>query len=282
MRPLLASIFLLFSTHIIIAQNLDGRWSGRLVMAPSGCFAVYNIEFSIQEKDGKITGTAHHFSDSFNYVRKNIIGTYSKDSNVIIIEEKEIVDFKIREDCVPCTKFYRLTYHKGSGSTITDEQIRGSWSSPASKATDGKASCDPGTIVLNRQTKSVTLPSTKLDNLRDKKNILVREIRLDSSLAQIELFDNGQIDGDTVSVYVNNRSVIYKQLLRSQAITFSVPVDQKRKVQEVVMVGENLGTIPPNTALMIVTAGKERFQLYLTADEKSNALVRFIYEKGKQ
>jgi len=68
MRPLFASIFLLFSAQIIIAQNLDGRWTGRLVMAPSGCFAVYNIEFSIQEKDGKITGTAHHFSDSFNYL----------------------------------------------------------------------------------------------------------------------------------------------------------------------------------------------------------------------
>jgi hypothetical protein len=46
------------------------------------------------------------------------------------------------------------------------------------------------------------------------------------------------------------------------------------------MVGENLGTIPPNTALMIVTANNKRFQLYLTADEKKNALVRFIYEKS--
>ncbi|NCW87832.1 MAG: hypothetical protein EBV71_02940 [Chitinophagia bacterium] len=282
MRYFVATFILLFFSQTIVAQELDGRWSGRLVMAPSGCFAVYNIEFSIQEKDGKITGTAHHFSDSLNYVRKKIIGTYSKDSNTLLIEEGEIVDFKIKEDCVPCMKSYRLTYHKGSGSTITDEQIRGSWSSPASKAADGKASCDPGTIVLNRQTKTTSTPINKSDELRDKKNILVREIRLDSSVAKIELFDNGQIDGDTVSVYVNNRSVVFKQLLRAQPITFSVPVDQKRSVQEVVMVGENLGTIPPNTALMIVTAGKERYQLYLTADEKRNALVRFVYEKGKQ
>jgi hypothetical protein len=45
------------------------------------------------------------------------------------------------------------------------------------------------------------------------------------------------------------------------------------------MVGENLGSIPPNTALMIVTAGNKRYQLYLTSDNQKNAMVRFVYEK---
>ena len=45
------------------------------------------------------------------------------------------------------------------------------------------------------------------------------------------------------------------------------------------MVGENLGSIPPNTALMIINAGDKRYQLYLTSDEQKNAMVRFIYEK---
>jgi hypothetical protein len=71
-------------------------------------------------------------------------------------------------------------------------------------------------------------------------------------------------------------------MLRAQAIPIQVAVDAKRKIQEVVMVGENLGTIPPNTALMIIKAGKERYQLYLTADDKRNAMVRFIYEPEKK
>ena len=45
------------------------------------------------------------------------------------------------------------------------------------------------------------------------------------------------------------------------------------------MVGENMGTIPPNTALMIINAGDKRYQLYLTSDDKKNAMVRFVYEK---
>jgi hypothetical protein len=70
-------------------------------------------------------------------------------------------------------------------------------------------------------------------------------------------------------------------MLRAQAIPLRLAIDSKTKIQEVVMVGENLGTIPPNTALMIIKAGKERYQLYLTADEKQNAMVRFIYEPQK-
>ena len=51
--------------------------------------------------------------------------------------------------------------------------------------------------------------------------------------------------------------------------------------QEMIMVGENLGSIPPNTALMIVNDGEKRYQVYLTSDNKKNAMVRFIYEKPK-
>jgi hypothetical protein len=70
-------------------------------------------------------------------------------------------------------------------------------------------------------------------------------------------------------------------MLKSQAVTMSVPVDRQRPIQDVVMVGENLGSIPPNTALMIVMSGQERYQLYLKADERQNALVRFIYKEKK-
>ncbi|MFZ1312310.1 MAG: hypothetical protein WAR38_05565, partial [Chitinophagaceae bacterium] len=59
----------------------------------------------------------------------------------------------------------------------------------------------------------------------------------------------------------------------------SIKIDNIRTMQEVIMVGENLGSIPPNTALMIVTAGDKRYQLYLTSDEQKNAMVRFLYEK---
>jgi len=46
-----------------------------------------------------------------------------------------------------------------------------------------------------------------------------------------------------------------------------------------IMVAENLGRIPPNTSLMIVTAGDQRFEVRITSTEQKNALVRFKYVK---
>lgn len=276
-------LLLLIGTMLIIlsgsAQNLSGIWKGRLVMAPSGCFPIYNLQFDLQVTDSIVRGTAWHFSDSFNYVKQNLLGVYHTDSQTMILRETGIISQLLKPDCIPCTKNYQLTYHKASGAKTTDEQIRGVWFTTGGLAQDGKTPCEPGSVVLNRLTIQAAERTVRSPSLRNKTNALFKEIIVDSGLVRIDLFDNGQIDGDTISVYVNERPVVYRQMLKSQAVSLSVLIDRQKPVQEVVMVGENLGTIPPNTALMIVTAGKERYQLYLKADEKQNALVRFIYRE---
>ncbi len=266
----------LFISVLAGAQDINGIWKGRLVMAPGGCFPVYNIEMQMQVAGTRIVGTVYHFSDSLNYVKENFEGVYKKDSNSIFIQEIGIITFKLNEDCVPCIKSYALTYHKGSGP---EEQIRGQWSTASGKATDGKTPCDPGTIVLIRFDKPTFKEEPKLPPaLTKRKAELVKEIRVDTGNIKIDFYDNGQIDGDTISVYVNNMPTVSNKHLSGKPISITVRIDTKRLEQEVIMVGENLGTIPPNTALMVINAGDKRYQLYLTSDEQKNAMVRFIYE----
>lgn len=261
-------------------QDINGIWKGKLIMAPSGCFPVYNIELQLQVAGTRITGTAYHFSDSLNYVKENFEGVHNRDSNQIVIKEIGIVTFKIKEDCVPCIKTYILKYHRGGGNVVTEEQLRGTWATPTGKAMDGKTICEPGTIVLTRFEKSTFKPELRLPpSLTKRKAELVKEIKVDTGSIKIDFYDNGQIDGDTISVYVNNMPVVSNRMLKTQPISLTVRIDPLRPLQEVIMVGENLGSIPPNTALMIITAGTKRYQLYLTSDEQKNAMVRFVYEK---
>jgi hypothetical protein len=42
---------------------------------------------------------------------------------------------------------------------------------------------------------------------------------------------------------------------------------------ELIMVAENLGSIPPNTSLMIITAAKQRFQVFISSSEQKNAKI---------
>ena len=56
-------------------------------------------------------------------------------------------------------------------------------------------------------------------------------------------------------------------------------MDETQPEHELVMVAENLGRIPPNTSLMVVTAGDKRYEVRITSTEQKNAVVRFKYVK---
>jgi hypothetical protein len=255
------------------AQNINGIWKGKLVMEPGGCFPVYNIELQIQIVGTKITGSSYHYSDTSNYVKEAFDGLYDSVAKSMIIEELRVATFHIPADCIPCIKKYSLTFHTDG----TEEQLRGSWTG---KTMDNKNSCPPGTIVMTRIQKSAFKPILP-PKLELRNNELVKEIYVDTGTIRLDFYDNGQIDGDTISVYLNNAPIVSNQMLTAKPITTYLKIDLRRLQQEVIMVGENLGSIPPNTALMIVTAGDKRYQLYLTSDEQKNALVRFIYQKPK-
>ena len=255
------------------AQNINGIWKGKLVMEPGGCFPVYNMELQIQINGTRITGTSYHYSDTTNYVKEVFEGLFDSVAMNMIIEELNVATFRIPADCIPCIKKYSLSYHADGN----EEQLRGSWTG---RTMDNKSSCPPGTIVLTRTLQSAFNPGVA-PLLLERKNELVREIYVDTGTIKLDFYDNGQIDGDTISVYINNNPVISNQGLTAKPVTTYVKIDLNNKQQEVIMAGENLGSIPPNTALMIVTAGDKRYQLFLTSDERKNALVRFIYAEPK-
>lgn len=242
-------------------------------MEPGGCFPVYNIELQLLVGGTRVTGTSYHYSDTTNYVKEVFEGVYDSVSKTLSLEEKQVAVFHIPADCIPCIKKYTLTFHTDG----KEEQLRGSWTG---KTMDNKTTCPPGTIVLTRIQKPSFKPEIPRE-LLSKKNELVKEIYVDTGTIRLDFYDNGQIDGDTISVFVDNVPVVSQKMLTTKPVTVYVNITLKQTQKEVIMVGENLGSIPPNTALMIINANNNRYRLFLTSDDKKNALVRFIYEKPK-
>ena len=94
----------------------------------------------------------------------------------------------------------------------------------------------------------------------------------------VEIFDSGIHDKDSVSVIYNKSLVVDKHELKvDKPIKFKVRVDKERKNNEMVIVAENLGTYPPNTAVMIITDkfGKHE-EIMLSTDLTTNEVVVFI------
>jgi hypothetical protein len=148
-----------------------------------------------------------------------------------------------------------------------------------SKPVAATAVITPDSLVL-QPAKLDEAVSTKLVNtFESRKNVYMQDLEIESDSIRISFYDNGDIDGDTVSVLLNKTPIIVKQELSSRAMTIYIVLDDKRPVSEIGMFAENLGKYPPNTALMVVTDGVHRYEMYLSSSLKQNALVRLRKKK---
>lgn len=114
---------------------------------------------------------------------------------------------------------------------------------------------------------------------RSRKNELTQTLNVSSDEVIVRLYDNGEIDGDTISVYMDNKLVLQHKMLTASPLTLTLKMDEENSEHVLVLVAENLGRIPPNTSLMIVQDGDKRYEVRITSTEQKNAMVRFRYIK---
>jgi hypothetical protein len=123
------------------------------------------------------------------------------------------------------------------------------------------------------------IPSIIPKVLTSRANELVRTIKVNTADIQLNIYDDGAIDNDTVSVYFDKKLIVSNARLTDQAIVVNIHLDETSDTHELVMVAENEGDIPPNTSLMIVKAGKKEYEVRIVSTEQKNAVVIFKYEK---
>lgn len=116
--------------------------------------------------------------------------------------------------------------------------------------------------------------------VRNRSGELMRTLTIKSPRVSVKIYDNGEIDDDTVSVYLNGRLILSNKKLTAAPLLLNFTLSDDDPDQELTLVAENLGRIPPNTSLMIVEAGDQRFDVRITSTEQKNAVVRFRYEPG--
>ncbi len=124
----------------------------------------------------------------------------------------------------------------------------------------------------------VMVPDLKFEQ---RVNTVLKTIPIQNKTFTVDFYDNGEIDGDSISVFFNGKLLLSHQMLSYKPITLKLTVDPNIAVNELVMYAENLGEIPPNTALMIVHDGENRYETRIESDLGRNGTIRFSY-KPKQ
>ncbi len=115
-------------------------------------------------------------------------------------------------------------------------------------------------------------------NFEKRNNNLIKTIVIENETFKVDLYDNGDIDGDTISLLFNGKLILSHKRLSDKAITLNLSTDDKKDVNELVMYAENLGSIPPNTALMVVTDGASRYEVRIASDLEKSGVIRFVHK----
>ena len=104
--------------------------------------------------------------------------------------------------------------------------------------------------------------------LKTRENKLAQTLVITDPDVTVKLYDNGEIDNDSISVFLNKKLVLSHKRLTANPLVLKFKMDEDNSEQELTMVAENLGTIPPNTSVMLVEAGDQSFRVSITSTEK--------------
>ena len=113
-----------------------------------------------------------------------------------------------------------------------------------------------GLLCGKKDTVKATEPEVKLE---PRKNELMRQITVDHDSVSVTLYDNGEIDGDSVTLIYNDKILTTHKMLTDKPLTFIIKIAPGNSRNELIMYAENLGSIPPNTALMVIYDGDKRY-----------------------
>jgi hypothetical protein len=112
------------------------------------------------------------------------------------------------------------------------------------------------------------------ENFTIRKKVFVREIPLEGDSIELRFFDNVQVDGDSITLFLNEKLIFTHVRLTEKPFIVKLPVNELNETNELTMVAENLGSIPPNTAYMVAIIGDKRYEVNLSSTEETSGMIR--------
>lgn len=297
-------VLLLFISFTATSQQVTGHWYGVGKVGMPGEFSSYLGELKLKQKGNVVTGQLqYYFRDSLFTL--NLNGTFNSNTRRLNFKPAAFIYYLSRDtrnsiDCMLEGRFTLVVSRNESvlnGSFESDEAHK--YTSPSIQfrfrySTDTAAVlreveeyndeiAEDLNSVVPIDTIAVVTPVEQMDSLptlpTNREKVYVKDIEVRSNQLRLEVYDNGSIDYDSVSLYLNNIQILPKSKLDHKAIRRTIQLDTTLAFNELSMHAENLGMIPPNTAALILYDGNTRHELILTSDLNNTATIRIRRKK---
>ena len=109
-----------------------------------------------------------------------------------------------------------------------------------------------------------------------RKKVFAAQIPVSGDSVELHFYDNGQVDGDSISLFLNDKLIFEHIRLTDKAYSIKLSTRELNPSNELIMVAENLGSIPPNTSFMVATVVDKMYEARLESTEGSSAVVRLV------
>ena len=309
MKKILIFIFLIVSFHSY-SQSVFGYWYGNANVKTTNSANNYLLELILQPEKNYVKGVLNYFFKN-SYRSLEVKGNYNASTRQLSLYDIPVVYYgsqiNLEVDCIMNMLATLRVAQVGSelnGALISlpdykntcpninfalklnaDISKKDSVLKAISEFKEAyqvwKPSATDTLVAVN-----LTPPPKKIINYVTEKeytvreNIVANEIEVESDSLLISIYDNGEVDGDIISIFYNKNLILNNQKLTHKSIKMKLKLDPTLIVNEISMFAENLGLIPPNTALIVLDDGKNRFEIRLSSSFEKNATLRIKRKKN--
>ncbi|MBL7729636.1 MAG: hypothetical protein JNM88_00545 [Chitinophagaceae bacterium] len=141
---------------------------------------------------------------------------------------------------------------------------------------DERKTVTPAVITSAPAVVKAIPPPAIEEKFKSRQKVFIKEIPVTGDSLELRFYDNAEIDGDSISLFLNGNLIFSHIRLTGNAYTIKLSVADMEPVNELIMVAENLGAIPPNTSYMVALVNGQRHDAYLSSTEGSSAMIRLV------
>ncbi|HTF04363.1 MAG TPA: hypothetical protein VK826_10065 [Bacteroidia bacterium] len=120
--------------------------------------------------------------------------------------------------------------------------------------------------------------SAYMQQLNGRKVRKGRNVNVSSDEITIQVYDKNEIDGDSISLYYGDSLIVSNLALTKKKVSYTIRVD-KTKPRQIVLYAENQGSVPPNTACIVIKDGRNSTDIVLQSDFKYCDSVMLTYKE---
>ncbi|MCB0639083.1 MAG: hypothetical protein KDC54_20780, partial [Lewinella sp.] len=242
-----------------VAFAYPGRWTGHLSQSDRE----YGFYFEmILAADG--TGTSHIVSEGAGGEAVHDL-RWQENADGLSVTEYQVQE-RTDPDWKWCLKSLELVLARKD----EQHQLTGDWEGYLEDKDPTTGACAPGRLFLSKPVLTRTVieeitPQTSQYTESTGREVQVdRVLRVRSESLRIKVWDNGIVDGDIVTLFLNGERIV--EQYRVSKRKWSIPVDVHAGENLLILHAEDLGDISPNTVAVSIDDGVEEQVIILSSN----------------